>query len=146
MPDKFIAVTDEFFVSPQLTTDDIAAAASAGFNLIINNRPDGEALGQPKSEDLETAAQKAGIAYAHIPVGGAGITPDHLEAHLKTRENHPGKVLTFCRTGMRSIFLGAYSAAKAGVSVDEIVAKAEAAGYDVSAHRPTLEALAKDAA
>lgn len=140
----FVQVTDEFWVSPQLSASDIRDAAAAGFKLIINNRPDGEILGQPKSADLEKAACDAGIGYVHIPVGGAGITPDHLDAHLDARRATPGKTLAFCRTGTRSIFLGAYAAASDGIAIDEILAKTAAAGYDVSAHRPALEGLAKD--
>ncbi len=35
-------VTDQFFVSPQITADDIADAAAQGIRSVINNRPDGE--------------------------------------------------------------------------------------------------------
>lgn len=141
MPEKFIKVTDEFWVAPQLSEADINAAAAAGFRLIINNRPDGEIFAQPKSDKLEATAKDAGLAYAHIPIGGAGITPEHLRAQLEARRLNPGKALAFCATGTRSIFLGAYSAASAGVPVEEIIEKAAAAGYDISAHRPALEAV-----
>lgn len=143
MANKFTPVTEEFWVAPQLSEDDIRNAAAEGFRLIVNNRPDGEILGQPKSEELEATAKEAGLAYAHIPVGGAGITPDHVHAHLEARRLNPGKALAFCRSGTRSIFLGAYAAASAGAPVEEIIAKAAAAGYDVSAHRPALETLAE---
>ncbi len=143
MSDKFTSVTEEFWVAPQLSKDDIRDAASAGFRLIINNRPDEEMLGQPKSEELEAAAKEAGLNYAHIPVGGTGITPDHVDAYLQTRRLNPGKALGFCRSGTRSIFLDAYASASAGAPVEEIIEKAAAAGYDVSAHRPVLDALAK---
>ncbi len=143
MSDKFTQVTEEFWVAPQLSIDDIKDAAAAGFSLIINNRPDGEVMGQPKSDDLEAAAKAHGLAYAHNPVGGTGITPDHLAAHLEARRTNPGRALAFCRSGTRSIFLGAYAAASSGVPVQEIIEKTAAAGYDVSAHRTALEALAE---
>ena len=143
MSDKFTLVTAEFWVAPQLSRDDIRDAAAEGFRLIINNRPDGEMLGQPMSEELEATAKEAGLAYAHIPVGGAGITPDHVHALSEARRLNPGKALAFCRSGTRSIFLGAYAAASAGAPIEEIIEKAAAAGYDVLAHRPTLEALAQ---
>ena len=142
MSELFRKVNDEFYVAPQLSENDIADAAREGFALIINNRPDGEMLGQPKNADLAAAAEKAGLAYAFIPVGAAGITPDHLEQHRAARAAAPGKALAFCRTGTRSVFLGAYAAAKAGAPIDEIIEEAAAAGYDVSAHRPMLERLA----
>ena len=143
MADKFTAVSEDFWVSPQLSGDDIKAAADAGFRLIINNRPDGEILGQPKSDDLEGAAKDAGLAYVHIPVGRDGITPDHIRAQIDARSVNPGKALAFCRSGTRSIFLNAYVAASAGVRAEEIIEKAATAGYDITAHRPALEALAK---
>jgi len=143
MSDKFTLVTEEFWVAPQLSEDDIREAATEGFRLIINNRPDGEMLGQPTGKELEATAKEVGLAYAHIPVSGAGITPDHIRAHREARSLNPGKALAFCRSGTRSIFLGAYAAACAGAPVEEIIEKAAAAGYDVLAHRPALEALAK---
>lgn len=142
MSDKFIQVTNDFWVSPQISADDIARAAKDGFALIINNRPDGEMPGQPKSETLRAAAQAAGLGYAHIPVGSAGITPDHLSAHEEALKSTPGKTLAFCRSGTRSIFVAAYAAAAAGTPIDEIIAQAGNAGFDLSAHRPALENLA----
>ena len=59
MPGQFRKVTENFWVSPQVQEEDIAAAADAGFRTVINNRPDGEELGQP------TAAQVGAWAKAH---------------------------------------------------------------------------------
>jgi uncharacterized protein (TIGR01244 family) len=146
MPDKFIQVTDDFFVSPQIDKGDIAAAETAGFTLIVNNRPDGEASGQPESAHLEAAARAAGLAYAHIPVDKRGISPDHIDAFLAASRNHPGKTLAFCRSGTRAIILNAYAAARDGAAVDDLIASAAAAGYDIAPHRTVLEALAKRAA
>lgn len=141
MASEFTQVTEEFWVAGQLDAEDIKRAAGEGFTLIINNRPDGEMLGQPRSEDLKAAADSCGLSYAHIPVGAEGITEDHLAAHLAARDAAPGKALCFCRSGTRSIFLGAYAAARAGVPVEEILEKSAAAGYDVSGHRAALENL-----
>lgn len=44
-----------FFVTGQITVDDLGAIVERGFDHLINNRPDGEAAGQPKSDDLATA-------------------------------------------------------------------------------------------
>jgi uncharacterized protein (TIGR01244 family) len=48
----FIRVTDNFYVSPQIGIEDVARAAREGFTLLINNRPDGEAPGQPTHEEI----------------------------------------------------------------------------------------------
>jgi len=138
---KFI---DDFYVSPQLTPDDVRTAAADGFKLIVNNRPDGETPGQPNSAEIEAAARAAGLEYAFIPVGQAGIASSHIEA-LKTALNEAsrGKALAFCRSGARSTFLMAYAAAVEGRAVSDIVADAAKAGFDISAHAPALEALKK---
>ena len=68
-------VTEDFAVAPQLQTSEMAEAASRGFRLVINNRPDGEAPGQPSSAEMEAAARGAGLDYVHIPfVGRPGLS------------------------------------------------------------------------
>ena len=44
----FRRVTDDFSTAPQISVADVAEAARLGFTTIINNRPDGEAPGQPR--------------------------------------------------------------------------------------------------
>ncbi|HMP62519.1 MAG TPA: sulfur transferase domain-containing protein, partial [Phenylobacterium sp.] len=57
----FRRVTDEFSVSPQITVEDVAAAADQGFVLIINNRPDGEDPAQAAGAEIEAAARAHGL-------------------------------------------------------------------------------------
>ena len=78
MSQNLIPVTETFFVSPQISAEDIRAAKDAGFTLIVNNRPDGEIIGQPKSADLERAAREEGLSYIYLPVDSGGITADLL--------------------------------------------------------------------
>ena len=42
----FKQITSSFSAAPQLTQDDLAAAAKAGYRSIISSRPDGEEAGQ----------------------------------------------------------------------------------------------------
>lgn len=139
-------IAENYFVAPQLSAADIKAAAGAGFELIVNNRPDGEMIDQPASADLETAAKAAGMEYAHIPVGAAGLSHGHIEA-LKSALNRigGGKAVGFCKTGARSAFLYAYFCASEGRAVSDIVAEAANAGFDISAHAPVLEQLSREA-
>ncbi len=142
MTANFIALTTDYYVAPQLSAADVEAAAREGFKLVVNNRPDGEMVGQPPGADIEAAAKAAGMDYAHIPVGEQGITPGHIEA-LKSaldKVDH-GKTLAFCRSGARSTFLMAYAAAVAGGAISDIVADAAAAGFDISGHVQVLESL-----
>lgn len=142
MSDKFRTLTDGFWVAPQIAPDDVAAAAAMGVTLIVNNRPDGEAPGQPRSADIEAAAKAAGIAYAFIPVGPRGLTPDHTAALERARRTAGASLtLAYCKTGLRSALVFAYAEARAGRPAADIIAAAAAAGYDIAGHGPVLEAL-----
>lgn len=141
MNSKFNRVNDDFWVAGQLAPQDIADAAADGFTLIINNRPDGEAPGQPTSAEIEAAAKEAGLSYAFIPVSG-GLAPEQLDAFDAAVSKAGGKTLAFCRSGMRSTVLRSYAAARAGHSSATLVGEAAAAGYDISGHEAGLSALA----
>jgi len=139
MSGKFRRVSDDFWVAPQMTTGDIADAAAMGVKLIINNRPDGEAPDQPASPEVEAAARAAGLGYAHIPIGAAGITPDKIAAFEKIMADHEhGPALAFCASGMRSLLVRAYALAHAGKPVAMIISQAAAAGYNIAAYEPAL--------
>ncbi len=145
LSDTFIPLAEGFMVSPQISPDQVAQAAAQGVTLIINNRPDDEAPGQPKSAEIAKAAEAAGIRYVEIFVDRSGISPAHLDAFDAALADQTGKTLAFCRTGARSTTLRSYAAARAGMNVDAILSQASAAGYDLKDHRPTLEALAASA-
>ena len=136
-------LTDTLSVSPQLSPDDIDAAAATGFRTIINNRPDGEEPGQPRSADLAARAAAAGIAYAHIPVVSGQIAGDDIAAFGAVLSAAKGKVLAFCRTGTRSTTLWALGQASQRTA-DEIVGIAATAGYDLAGLRPRLSAGTTD--
>jgi len=128
----FRAVTETFSVSPQIGAEDVAAAAAQGFALIINNRPDGEAPGQPTGTEIAAAAAKAGLAYAHIPIVGRP-TDEQAQAVRQAADAAGGKVLAFCRSGTRSILAWTIAEAVDGRrSDDELAGLGARAGYDVS--------------
>ncbi len=137
-------VTSQYSVSPQISPSEVSIAASNGVTLIINNRPDGEAVGQPKSAEIAAAAKAAGITYVHIPVDRSGISADHIAAFDRAiaEAGEGAKTLAFCRSGTRSILVRSYAAANAGQPIAEIISQAAAAGYDIEGHAPKLEALA----
>ncbi|NBB15244.1 TIGR01244 family phosphatase [Caulobacter sp. SLTY] len=130
------AVTPDFAVAPQLAPSDMAEAASRGFTLVINNRPDGEAPGQPTSLEMEQAARAAGMDYVHIPVIG-GPTPDQVEQNRAAIESAGGPVLAFCRSGTRSIVTWSIGERLAGAqSRQDLIEQGSAAGYDLSGVLP----------
>jgi uncharacterized protein (TIGR01244 family) len=126
----FRTVTDSFSVSPQISLTDIAAAAAAGFTLIINNRPDGEAPGQPSSAEMEAAARAAGLDYLYAPVVGRPGAAQ-VEAVRAAAAGAKGKVLAYCRSGTRSICAWAMGQSGA-VDRAELLRLGAAAGYDLS--------------
>jgi uncharacterized protein (TIGR01244 family) len=129
-------VTESFSVAPQIALADVAEAAEAGFKLVINNRPDGEAEGQPTSAQVEEAAKAAGLGYAHIPVTGRP-TPAQVTEERALLASAPGPVLAFCRSGTRSIVTWSLGQAEAGTRAREDLLKlGAAAGYDLAAMLP----------
>lgn len=137
----FIRLTDEFSVAPQISPADVAAAKAEGFAAIVNNRPDGEAPGQPAGAEIAAAAAEAGLRYAHIPVGPAGMS-EALVAAMAAELAAGGRVLAFCRSGTRSTHLWALADAAGGGDPEEIVSAAAEGGYDIEMMRPMLNRLA----
>ena len=124
-------IDDRVSVSGQIAPDDIPALKAAGFTTIVNNRPDGEAPGQPTGAEVEAAAKAAGLAYISIPLGREGVSPDMVEKTRQVLEGSTGPVFCYCRSGTRSTTLWALSQA-GSESAEEIIGKAQNAGYDMS--------------
>jgi uncharacterized protein (TIGR01244 family) len=140
---KFRKVAEDFWVAPQLVEADFAAARALGVRTVINNRPDGEAADQLPSAAAAGAARVADLAYAFVPAPSGGITRDHVDAFCAAIDRGQGPFLAYCRSGTRSCFLWAFSAARTR-PVAEIVAAAAAAGYDLAPARPQLERIAAE--
>lgn len=136
-------LNDRFAVAPQIAPEDVPAIAAAGYVAIVNNRPDGEEAGQPSGETIRAAAEAAGLSYHAIPITQAGFGPSQLDAMTDALSAADGPVLAFCRSGTRSCNLWALAAAKAGRDPELLVEQGADAGYDLSAIRPTLDALAR---
>ena len=134
----FRQLDEQMLVSGQIAPEDVADAAAQGVTMIVNNRPDGEIPGQPTSAQLEAAARAAGLGYRHIPVAG-GFLPTQVQEMTDALAEARGKVLAFCGSGRRSTFLWALARAQAGDDAEEIIGKAEAAGYDVTPLRDFLQ-------
>jgi sulfide:quinone oxidoreductase len=139
---EFKRVTPDFAVTAQLTQADIVRAAAEGYKTILNNRPDGEALDQPKEAEIKAAAAAAGLNYRAIQFQGPP-PPGAVAAMAALLEDAPTPVLAYCRSGRRSIMAWAMAQALAGDRrPDEIIALAAKAGYDLEGARGALETLA----
>jgi uncharacterized protein (TIGR01244 family) len=139
---KAVRLTPNLSVAPQLTEQDLEEAAAAGFRTIINNRPDGEAPDQPRSEALAAAAERLGLDYRHIPVVSGQLSNDQVEAFRAAVTEGQKPSLAFCRTGTRSTTLWALAASDR-LSAHEILQTTSAAGYNLDALRPQLEAASQ---
>ena len=76
----FRTLDETIMVAPQIGTDAVAEAVGQGVTLIINNRPEGESDDQTPGDEIEAAAQRAGIAYVAIPVTHAGFSQPQVTA------------------------------------------------------------------
>ena len=124
-------ITEKTSVSPQITPDDIASIKEAGFRAIICNRPDGEGADQPSFEEIETAAKKAGLEAAYVPVTSGMVRDEDVEAFGAALKDLPRPVLAYCRTGTRSATLWSFHESKKR-PMHEILAATKAAGYDMN--------------
>lgn len=132
-------VTPAYAVDGQLLPSDFAQAHALGFRSIINHRPDGEEAGQPTSQQLELAAQAAGLRYLHIPVAGP-IDAAQRQAMQHAMATLPQPVLAFCRSGARSTRIWA-QAMQGQLAEDAILAAAAHAGCDVVALHAELQLM-----
>lgn len=117
-------------VSPQVSPGDLSALVERGFLTLVNNRPDGEDLGQPTGAEIESAARTAGMTYVALPVRGM---PDAATvAAFRALLDQEGPVFAYCRSGTRSAMTWALAERARGGDADAIRAAALALGYDLS--------------
>jgi uncharacterized protein (TIGR01244 family) len=118
-------------VAGQIMPEEVAALAATGVTLIVNNRPDGEDIGQPESDEIEAAAKAAGIDYRHVPIA-RGLGPSDIEAMREAMHSAgEGKVFAFCRSGNRSALAWAVAKSEDGVPREELNRMANEAGFDL---------------
>lgn len=125
-------ISPNFFVSPQITPEDIPAIADEGFRTIICNRPDGEGPDQQPFAEIEAAAKAAGLETHYVPVQSGMVKDEDVDAFGAKWQALHGPVLAYCRTGKRSAMLWSLHAADKQ-SPREILAAISAAGFDLSA-------------
>jgi sulfide:quinone oxidoreductase len=102
---RVLELAPQVFVSGQLFATDVAILARQGVRSIVNNRPDGEAPGQPASADLASAAEEQGVAYLHFPIEPGPIAPEVIDAFAKVCDQLERPVHVFSRSGARSMKL-----------------------------------------
>ncbi len=137
---KFAKINNELTVSDQITIKDLKEIHVQGYKTIFCNRPDHESEGQLDFSVIEKEAQNLGIKAIHQPVTGGQISDDDIAQFGNYFENAQKPIFAYCRTGTRCSTLWALSHAKK-LPVDEILSKAQIAGYDLSSLLDRLNSL-----
>jgi uncharacterized protein (TIGR01244 family) len=144
---NMISLDEHTLISGQIQPDDLAQIAKAGVCLVVNNRPDGEALmGQPRTAKVEEAARAHGLAFLDLPFTMHTLTPEHVARFSEAAGRSEGRVLAYCRSGSRSSLLWAAAQVASGADVDAVLAQAQAAGIDLKQARALIDGLGKAAA
>ncbi len=124
-------IDDKTLLAGQIAPEDVPALKQLGVTLIVNNRPDGEDIGQPTSDEIEAAAKAVGIDYRHVPIA-RGLGPSDIEAMREAMHSTgEGKLFAFCRSGNRSALAWAVAKSEDGVSREELNRLASEAGFDL---------------
>lgn len=134
-------VTPRYFVSPQISVEDVPSLAEAGFTHIICNRPDTEVPPSHQAAAIGAAVEAAGMSFVCNPLTHGTMTPDRTGLQRDTLEAAEGKVLAYCASGTRSTV--AWTLAHAGdLGAEDVLKSAAEAGYDLAALRPRLQMIA----
>jgi len=136
-------LTDRYFVSPQITPEDIAEIRAEGITTVICNRPDDENPPNLQEAAIRDALETEGVAFVSLPFNQMTLSPEIVTAHREAVSNAPGNVLAYCASGNRSTVVWALGEADSGAQdADALVTAASAAGYDLTGLKPTLQTLA----
>ena len=119
-------------VGGQIAPPDVAGLKAQGVTMIVNNRPDGEDVGQPTSAEIEAAARDAGLDYRHVPIA-RGMGPSDVEAMRSAiHAAGAGKIFAYCRTGIRSALAWAVAKSEDGMSRGELERCVGGAGFNLA--------------
>ena len=124
-------LAEAVWATPQIAVEDLTEIVAMGVRCVVNNRPDGEDVGQPSSAQIEAAVRAVGLDYIHAPIVGMP-GPDAVRAVAAALETDE-PVLMYCRSGTRSTFAWALAMrALDRAEPDQIREAAANAGYDLS--------------
>ena len=125
---------------PPRLFEDLKEIQVQGYKTIFCNRPDQESEGQLDFSAIEKEANNLGIKAIHQPVIGGQISDDDIAQFSCYFEVAQKPIFAYCRTGTRCSTLWALSHAKT-LPIDEILSKAQNAGYDILSLRDRLNSL-----
>ena len=137
-------ISDSYFVSPQISPEDVAALKAAGITTVICNRPDDEVPPMLQAAALRRAVEAAGLRFQELPLTHQTMTPENVAQQADMAAASDGPVLAYCASGTRSTVVWALGQAQSGaMGTDDILRAATQGGYNLDGLRPTLDALTK---
>jgi sulfide:quinone oxidoreductase len=136
-------IDDKTFVAGQILLEDMPAIAARGIRVIVNNRPDGEALHQPSAQAIQDAARVLGMRVVNLAFIPATLTSEAVAQFAAILRDEPGPILAFCRTGNRSSMIWGAARIALGASMDDVLDAADEAGYDLSPAAGLLNKLGR---
>jgi uncharacterized protein (TIGR01244 family) len=138
---KLTRITPHFAVTGALQEADFAQIAAAGFKSVLSNLPDGEQAAHLGSRQEAELAARVGLAFRHVPTTKADLFTDRVVDGVGAALSElPGPVLAHCASGLRSAV--AWGAAASRLQpVDAVLARLQAAGFNLDAVRDELECL-----
>ena len=71
-------ITPTYFVSPQISAEDVAQLPSLGFTCVICNRPDTEIPPSHHADAIKDAVEAAGMTFVVNPLTHDSMTHDRL--------------------------------------------------------------------
>jgi uncharacterized protein (TIGR01244 family) len=137
------AITDQYFVTPQISVGDVPAIVEAGFKTVICNRPDAEVPPSHQTQALEAAVCAAGLTFHALPLTHQTMTPDVIAQQMAFSRSE-GPVLAYCASGTRCTVAWAIGCTAEGQDIDQTLSAAQAGGYSLDSLRPTLEDIAQN--
>ena len=124
-----VKLTETIAVAGQISPEQVAEIAAAGYQVLVNNRPDGEEPGQPASAQFEAAARAAGLEYHYLPVTAANFPGPDAAQMARLFDDASRPLFAFCRSGTRCTNL--WVATRAAGERQQAAELARALGYDL---------------
>ncbi len=140
---KFVNLTPQFAIGPQISADDFGLLRNAGFAAILNARPDNEQGTYMASAEAARLAGESGLGYAHCPAENHAIfETDIIDRFEEALVDLAKPIYAHCKTGTRAAILWALAASRHR-PVEEVIATLRAAGQDLDFLEQELRDVAK---
>ncbi|WP_300620678.1 TIGR01244 family sulfur transferase [Dokdonella sp.] len=130
------------WIAGQVTPQQVEGFAARGMTAVVDLRPDDEEPGQPSSQQIGAAAERAGLSFAYAPVEGGQPSQAAVDAVSRAILRPDTTVVVYCRSGRRAARTWALAEASrtGGLEAEAIEAAAKSAGQPVDDLREQIAA------